>query len=297
MLILELGSSTLKILLIDSLTNKKSFQCEKVVNVADGLTARGDINNEACLRVVNAIKDISLLINFENYKIKAVATEALRKAHNQYFIIKNIYKNTGILFEVLSSDDEAKFTFLAVKNKVDMFFKQKSFVVIDIGGASTEIIFYYPKQNKIISKSFSFGVISLYNKEKNRENCKITFFKNAKKVFNFVNYVYKKYGKVNRFVATSGPPIVLSKIKFQNSLNDYNGTIVKIKELDILLNNFIFFKSKNEYIDELRSQSLHIGVYIFKYLYKILNFDEALIITDGLIDGISISFFAHSHPS
>jgi exopolyphosphatase/guanosine-5'-triphosphate,3'-diphosphate pyrophosphatase len=69
--------------------------------------------------------------------IHAVATEAVRVATNGAPFIARIREETGIVVRLIDGDEEAALTFRGLAASTDL---SGSFVVADIGGASTEII-------------------------------------------------------------------------------------------------------------------------------------------------------------
>ena len=87
----------------------------------------------------------------------AIGTSALRDAKNKNIFINDVHKKTGIKIEVISGDKEAEYIFKGVKKT----FIKDSGVIMDIGGGSTEIIYF--KNNQIIKKkSFDIGVSRIY---------------------------------------------------------------------------------------------------------------------------------------
>ena len=72
-------------------------------------------------------------------------------------------KETGISVEVISSYEEAK---LSLKSCEKYFKKIKNKgIIFDIGGGSTELTFFDVEKKIFNSKSISYGVINLSEKE------------------------------------------------------------------------------------------------------------------------------------
>ena len=80
MIAIDLGSNTLRVLQYDCKSGKQKAVFEKVVKTADGLAEHGIINNDTVKRVVAAIKKAQEQIDFSTSPIKAVTTEAIRRA-------------------------------------------------------------------------------------------------------------------------------------------------------------------------------------------------------------------------
>lgn len=72
--------------------------------------------------------------------IAAVGTAALRDAENSDEFLRRAYDTTGIRIEVISGEEEARLSYLAVR--LDPHWSNyQELIVIDVGGGSTEVIF------------------------------------------------------------------------------------------------------------------------------------------------------------
>lgn len=123
----------------------------------------GKISKEKSKHTLDTIKAFKLIAKiFEVNRIRAVATSAMREAANSEKIIKKVEEKTGIAIEVISGQEEADLifgTFLLLD-----FDKENPFVVIDVGGGSTEISFFNSGK-KVASKSFEVGTIRLLKRK------------------------------------------------------------------------------------------------------------------------------------
>jgi exopolyphosphatase/guanosine-5'-triphosphate,3'-diphosphate pyrophosphatase len=97
-------------------SGKHIAQYEKIVKTADGLAQYGFINDEAISKVILALKEAQKQINFTSDIVKAVTTEAVRRASNSDEVLLQIEKETGVVFEIISGEEEARLTLLAVKD-------------------------------------------------------------------------------------------------------------------------------------------------------------------------------------
>lgn len=70
-----------------------------------------------------------------------VTTAAMRKASNSKEVLEFFKNETGINFEIIDGDEEARLTLLAVKYALKREkINSDNFILLDIGGGSTEII-------------------------------------------------------------------------------------------------------------------------------------------------------------
>ena len=121
---------------------------------SDGIIPESKV--KAFTKSIKAFKLLAELYEVES--IRACATSAMREAKNSQEIKEFIKKETAIDIEIIDGEEEANLIFstfflLAVD-------KESSFVVIDVGGGSTEIN-YFNEGKKTARKSFQIGTIRL----------------------------------------------------------------------------------------------------------------------------------------
>jgi exopolyphosphatase/guanosine-5'-triphosphate,3'-diphosphate pyrophosphatase len=106
----------------------------------------------------------STCLAFEVNKIRAVATSAMRIAQNAEEIIREIKSNVKLDLEVISGDEEARL----IQEGLSLldFDKTKPYLIIDVGGGSTEIS-VFQNEEKIAAKSFELGAIRLLRHKEN----------------------------------------------------------------------------------------------------------------------------------
>ena len=298
MIAIDLGSNTLRVLAYDCSTQKHIAEYEKVVKTADGLAQYGCINSEAIARVISAIKEAQMKIDFSSHLIKAVTTEAVRRASNSLEVISRIKKETGVTFDIISGEEEARLTLHAVKNRLlkvkDTLDTLDTFVLVDIGGGSTEIIFQYA--NEVISKSFPVGIVTIAQTYKTLENIQNALADEMMEMQIFSSQIRASKGTVNAFVATAGTPTTVAAMKLGQNYENYNsskinGTSLDTKELDFYLNKLLSlpFEERELAVGTGRSDLIAAGILIYKKLYTILEFDSCVIIDDGLREGVALN--------
>lgn len=135
------------------------------LRLGDDVFEIGKISKEKSKHTLDTIKAFKLIAKiFEVNRIRAVATSAMREADNAEKIIQKVKEKTNIEIEVISGQEEAELifgTFLLLD-----FDKTNPFIVIDVGGGSTEISFFNSGR-KVASKSFEVGTIRLLKNKVN----------------------------------------------------------------------------------------------------------------------------------
>ena len=121
---------------------------------SDGLIS--DAKTEHFIKTIQAFKLISEVYGVK--ELRACATSAMREATNGKKVQKRIRKETGVNIEIIDGEEEANIifsTFLLIA-----FDKSVPFIVVDVGGGSTEIS-VFEKGSKIAGKSFQVGTIRI----------------------------------------------------------------------------------------------------------------------------------------
>ena len=85
--------------------------------------------------VIKEFKKICQDLNCK--KIYIIATASLRNALNKTQFLEQCKKETGLIINIISGNEEAKLIFDGIINNIHDL---DNFVIIDIGGASTEFI-------------------------------------------------------------------------------------------------------------------------------------------------------------
>jgi len=106
----------------------------------------GQLNPENLMSTLTTIKDYILVCKSYNVqKLRITATQFARVASNAHELFSAIYESSGYPVEVISGDEEARLTYLAVASE----FGSECILVFNIGGGSTEFIVATPQQTKL----------------------------------------------------------------------------------------------------------------------------------------------------
>jgi exopolyphosphatase/guanosine-5'-triphosphate,3'-diphosphate pyrophosphatase len=119
----------------------------------------GIISEEKIIEFVKTMQAFKLISEmFHVVELRACATSAMREAKNGAAVVTEILIQTGINIEVISGDEEARLIF-GTFFLLD-FDKTSPFLVIDVGGGSTEIS-VFEEGKRVASKSFELGTLRL----------------------------------------------------------------------------------------------------------------------------------------
>ena len=292
---MDLGSNSFRVLIYDTLNFKIISEFNEIVGMADGLEKTNKISIAAQNRVIKAINKCSQDMNFDSSKAICITTAAMRKADNSQEVLKNILDKTKASFKIIDGLEEARLTLLAVKYALKREkILSENFILLDIGGGSTEIIIN--TKDQYISHSFDLGIVTLTQKYYSKKDLELFLEDKKIQINNFLlstNIDISSY----TFVATAGTPTTIAAIKlgqdfFHYNKDEVNGTIVDLNDLNTCLE--MFEKSTSGEITDLvgkgRVDFIEIGIHIYKAIFEVLEKKESLVLDDGLKEGIAINY-------
>lgn len=158
--IIDIGSNTLR-MVVYRIADGRAEQIMKKKHLV-GLAAflkNGVMQQEGIERVCEVLGEYNrFLQSFHIDRVAAFTTAALRNAKNSREAVDEIIRRTGIDLRVISGDEEAEYDFIGATHTLP----DKDGLLVDIGGASTEIVCY--TDGKINTQtSLLIGSLSLHS--------------------------------------------------------------------------------------------------------------------------------------
>jgi exopolyphosphatase/guanosine-5'-triphosphate,3'-diphosphate pyrophosphatase len=138
---IDIGTNTILLLIAETGEGKLKplLEMETIVGLGKGLQKDGDLSQEAMERGVQTLaRYLERCQTMGVQKVFAVGTSALREANNSGDFLKTIKEKLNLSIEIISGEEEAHLSFLAVIR--DLKELNKVTLVIDVGGGSTEFI-------------------------------------------------------------------------------------------------------------------------------------------------------------
>ena len=170
--VIDLGSNSVR-MTINIIKPDGSWECalkrRATVRLSAGMGVDKILKEDAMDRVIDALREFCNLAKLDSCQtIVAIATAAVRNAVNREVFIERAYRETGIRFDVISGEDEAYYSYLAVMNSLPI----KNGLIFDTGGGSTELILVKDKQ-LLRSISLPLGAVVLTERMKNRSQAEL----------------------------------------------------------------------------------------------------------------------------
>ncbi len=139
---IDCGTNSIRLLIadIDGKNFREIIRTMEIVRLGEGVDETGQFHPEAIARTLVAVDAIAIEIAKRGVeRIRFCATSATRDATNRHLFIDGVKERLGIEPEVISGEEEAALSFKGAIQ--DLPQNEGPFLVVDIGGGSTEFVF------------------------------------------------------------------------------------------------------------------------------------------------------------
>ncbi len=290
---MDLGTQTFRLILGKRIKEEvvfyKSFR--ENVRLGEGIAEGRKISEEALTRAIRTLKTFREIM--ESYGVSnyyAIGTAVFRKAENSKKILSEIEKETGISIEVISPEREAELTLEGILyglKKIGL--SLKDFLIIDVGGGSTEII--YMKEGKpSYLQSLDIGAVFLKELFNLRYPLTRAILKSLK------NYVREKIellskGEFEKIVITGGTASLLGSLDLKltkyemDRLHGHRVTKERIEKLIQKISEMTLPRIKKlKGMEEGREDIALPGFIIIKEMIDYFEKEEVLISEYGILE-------------
>jgi exopolyphosphatase/guanosine-5'-triphosphate,3'-diphosphate pyrophosphatase len=139
---IDCGTNSIRLLIadIDGSNFREVVRDMEIVRLGQGVDETGQFHPDAIARTLTAVDKFAAEIAKRGVeKIRFCATSATRDATNRHLFVDGVRERLGIELEVISGDEEAALSFAGAIKDLDP--SNGPFLVVDIGGGSTEFVF------------------------------------------------------------------------------------------------------------------------------------------------------------
>lgn len=293
MIAIDLGSNTIRFIEFDGKNWGKSF--EKIVKTAESLNETGEIGEKALIRILDAIDEAKTKLDFSDQAVVGYTTAAMRLALNAPRILAKIESETGILFTIIDAHKEADLTLNAVQYRLKRLgIEPETFVLADIGGASTELIHYANGTAKTVS--LNVGIVTLSERATSSHQLEeaIAWFTDIVR-----EAIHESAPEA--LVLTAGTPTTIAAYVMGMDYESYdpekiNGFRLPLKDCFRVYDELLAMDecSRARYVGVGREKLIAAGILMVSSIYEALGCEEAIIIDDGLREGIALEYFKTS---
>jgi exopolyphosphatase/guanosine-5'-triphosphate,3'-diphosphate pyrophosphatase len=158
--VIDCGTNSIRLLIaeISGSTFKEVIRTMEIVRLGQGVDENKAFHPDAINRTLSAVKSFKEIIDKNKVdKIRFCATSATRDASNRNLFIDGVRDILNVQVEVTPGEEEAALSFTGATYQLDQ--GNGPFLVVDIGGGSTE--FVYGDKKVISAKSVNIGCVRM----------------------------------------------------------------------------------------------------------------------------------------
>ncbi|MBR2341099.1 MAG: hypothetical protein IKA72_01650 [Clostridia bacterium] len=278
--VIDIGSNSVRLMMIAG--GKVLYKTIKTTRLGEGLAFSCELCEAAKTRTLEALTAFVNQAKSEGAKkIVAFATAAMRSAKNGFEFARFVENEIGLKIEIISGEEEAQIGILGALGKNDGS-------IIDIGGASTELI--VQKNGEITyRKSLDIGVVRI------RDICQ----RSQPKTRTLSVDTVKEYGEPQLYgkayaiggTATTIAALLLNLDKYdREAVSKTVVTRAQVRALaDELFSKTVEEISSHPCVDALRADVLAGGVEWLYAILEYLNVDEIHVSDGDNLEGYAIS--------
>ena len=306
--VIDLGYNSIKLVnynIIQKNNNYRPYYDKSIrVKLGEDMHITNLLKPDAMDRTIECIKYFSDIINIESIEhVLPFATSAVREAENKKIFLQKIQEQTGFKFKILSSEEEAYYSYLGALNSLCI----PNCLFFDLGGGSLELVY---TENYKIKKLMSLPLGSLKLTQK-------FFSNNTEKNNNDRKSIEKSYLKLQNYLLESLPSKKdLGMGIDSTTLVGVGGTLRALARYDQLIKEYPLKKLQNyelEYnslsivrnhlynmstkeisnidvIGSNRAETINTGLCVVYLLMSKLNFQNLIVSTNGIREGIVLDF-------
>jgi exopolyphosphatase/guanosine-5'-triphosphate,3'-diphosphate pyrophosphatase len=157
---IDCGTNSIRLLIadIDNGNFREVLRTMEIVRLGQGVDKTKSFHPDAIARTLTAVEKYAKQIASKGVeKIRFCATSATRDATNRDLFINGVESILGIKPEVIPGEEEAALSFIGATKELAL--SDGPFLVVDIGGGSTE--FVYGTEKVAFAKSVNIGCVRM----------------------------------------------------------------------------------------------------------------------------------------
>ncbi len=301
---IDIGTNTLRLLIAEFSSDgvyRKVKSERHITRLGEEISSTGRLKATAMERTLSVLKRFSKICSeYPLNGIYAVATSAVREASNGADFIKKVKTETGLDADVISGDEEARLTMLGISSGLDL--KGRDFLLMDIGGGSTEFVF--ASEGAIIAKvSTDLGVVRFterYLKSDPPGNNEIEELEAAidERLNTMQSFKDLCNNRVAGFVGTAGTVTTLAAVEQKMTVYDprkVNGYKISKKGIETIRRELLPMASKMRKavpgIEDGREDLIAAGVVLVDKVMEWFGFNEIIVSDNGLREGLIVDLY------
>lgn len=289
---IDIGSNAIRLLIdyveqYDDLRTeyKKAAFVRVPIRLGDDVFLRGHIGNDRAEALCDAMQGFAALLRAYGVRdYRACATSAMREAANGGDILERVRLRSGISVETISGAEEAD-TIFAAGGLKELLDSTKTYLYVDVGGGSTEIV-VYASGEKAAAESFRLGTVRILSGATQPAE-------------------WERFGQwLARMTETYHPTAVIGSggniNKVHKMLEKRSREAIRTKELvslyEQLRNLTVLQRMEQFYLNQSRAEVIVPALGIFTEVTRIGRIGTIYVPRQGLADGIIRQLYRQYNP-
>lgn len=300
--VIDIGSNSMHLIVARICPNGTFEQLDShkvTTRLAAHLDAVGNLSEQGLNILLSALKEMKGIASGYAPDFRVIATHATRTSKNRRSIISRAFSEVGLSIEVIDGLEEARLSSIGMSAALSL--KNRSFLGLDIGGGSTEIIFKSAQGLMERSASLQLGTVALQRMFQSADGPSDIELKRLKEILHYkitplaseVSELIKEKDRIA--IACSGTAKaagnLIFQMKFNKPLEDANAFVFTNTELQELVKELEKLRSPKLIRDKFqtdkdRSEVVLVGTEILLAITNHLNIPCWSVSTYGLREGI-----------
>ena len=292
---LDCGSNSTRLLIstVENGTLENLYKEHQVTRLSDSIDKTGRISDDSKKRFFKVLRKYMRKIEeYEVQEVFCIGTAVFRKSKNSDEVIDEVKKRFNLDIKIISGEEEGLLTSLGVQSS---FKNLQNYLIVDIGGQSTELI--TDIENKLDIQSEDIGVVSISENYFNENPISIDKERNATNYFNDI-FHDKDYGH-RQLIGVSGTFTSLGSIYLNQKKYDENEIDKVIISYDSVKNIYEDLKTLSvpkiisEYpsLDPKRAVTITSGLFLVINLLKKYKITQLKVSKSDILEGLILKYF------
>ena len=292
---LDCGSNSTRLLIstVENGTLENLYKEHQVTRLSDSIDKTGRISDDSKKRFFKVLRKYMRKIEeYEVQEVFCIGTAVFRNSKNSDEIIDEVKKRFNLDIKIISGEEEGLLTSLGVQSS---FKNLQNYLIVDIGGQSTELI--TDIENKLDIQSEDIGVVSMSENYFTENPISIDKEKNATNYFNDIfhdkDYAHRQLIGVSGTFTSLGSIYLNQKKYDENEIDKVIISYDSVKNIYEDLKTLSVPKIISEYpsLDPKRAVTITSGLFLVINLLKKYKITQLKVSKSDILEGLILKYF------
>ena len=292
---LDCGSNSTRLLIstVENGTLENLYKEHQVTRLSDSIDKTGRISDDSKKRFFKVLRKYMRKIEeYEVQEVFCIGTAVFRNSKNSDEVIDEVKKRFNLDIKIISGEEEGLLTSLGVQSS---FKNLQNYLIVDIGGQSTELITDIDR--KLDIQSEDIGVVSMSENYFNenpintdKEETAINFFHD---IFHDKDYAHRQLIGVSGTFTSLGSIYLNQKIYDENEIDKVIISYDSVKNIYEDLKTLSVPKIISEYpsLDPKRAVTITSGLFLVINLLKKYKITQLKVSKSDILEGLILKYF------